>query len=263
MTELYTITDNLIRNARRDEKLKDVRFVKAYRKDKAERPVSGFLGVVNFKKAESEMSAEGEIYRTELEIILYNCESESGEALGITALNLTKALKTADKDGFIANMTVGAIDYDSNNGAIFRSVNVKLSAIYTDGVMKKYPDSENEDSGTAAPYVYINDVKINGVLSLSVKEEFESAVSYYEILSEEPWLSTAQKKGYTIEISLSDDKFSDITESDFTLTAVYGESSVSYRGCRSISSEITVDKSKSYKRKLKITATERVAQSEY
>ena len=261
MTELYTITDNLIRLTKQDERLKAVRFEKAYRKAQAQRPVSGFLGVVSFRKVECEMSAEGDIYRTELEIILYS--SESGEELGVTALNLTDALLSADKDGFIANITVGAIDYDTNNGAIFRSVNAQLSTIYIDGVMKKYPlkkQEENEESAPPTPpaVVYKDGVKLGGVLSFNAKEEYEETDAYYEILTEEPWLSTAQKKEYTIEISLSDDGFEG-AHNGFTLTSEYTDGSVSYEGCRVISSQITVNDSESYIRKYKITATERVS----
>lgn len=259
MTELYAITDNLIRNAKRDRKLSEVRFVKAYRKAQAEHPVSGFLGVVNFRKVDCEMNAEGEIYKTELEITLYKCESESGEELGITALNLIKALQDADKDGFIANMSMGAIEYDSNNGAICRNVKAQLSAIYSDGVMKKYPTDGTQNGGTSVPaVVYKNGIKLDGVLSFSAREEFTQSKSYYEILSDEPWLSTAQQKEYIIEIIMSEDSYGDF-ESGFVLTAEYEDGSISYKGCKVISSELTVNDSESYKKKFKITATERVS----
>ncbi|MCH5299570.1 MAG: hypothetical protein J1E96_07400 [Ruminococcus sp.] len=257
MTELYKITDNLIRLVKQDARLRDVRFEKAYRKAQAHRPVSGFLGVVNFRKVECEMSAEGDIYKTELEIILYS--SESGEELGVTALNLIDALRAADTDGFIANVTVGAIDYDSNNGAIYRSINAQLSTIYNDGVMKKYsPAKEGESSTTNSAVVYKDGVKLSGVTSFNAKEEFEKSESHYEMLCAEPWLSTARKKEYSIEIGLSGDDLEG-TESGFVLTAEYDNGCVSYTGCTVISSQITVNDSESHIRKYKITATERVS----
>lgn len=256
MTELYKITDNLIRLAKQDARLSSVRFEKAYRKAQAHRPVSGFLGVVNFRKVECEKNAEGDIYKTELEIILYS--SESGEELGVTALNLTDALLAADKDGFVANITVGAIDYDVSNGAIFRSINAQLSTIYSDGVMKKYSPAYKAESSVINPaVVYKDGEKLDGVVSFNAKEEFGKTESCYEMLSAEPWLSTAQKKEYTVEISMSSDSL-EHAQSGFTLTAEYENGSVSYTGCSVVSSQITVNDSESYVRKYKITATERV-----
>lgn len=263
MTELYKMTDNLIRLAKQDKRLRAVRFEKAYRKAPAQRPVSGFLGVVNFRKVECEMSAEGEIYKTGLEIILYS--NESGEELGVTALNLIDALLAADKDGFIASITVGAIDYDANTGAICRSVNAQLSTIYTDGVMKKYPlekeedDEEKEEEKVIPPaVVYKDGVKLSDVISFNAKEEYGKAEAYYEILSDEPWLGTVQKKEYVIEIGLSDDSFEG-AGSGFTLTAEYKDGIVSYTDCTVLSSQITINDGESYIRKYKITATERVS----
>jgi hypothetical protein len=133
MNNITEVADDIVRRARAG--LYGIRFIKAYRKEYAERPPEDFLAVVNLEKVESSRSfigdvccngLRGEAFNAELRISLFAPYDEGGEALGLRALSLCDALRNADNNGYIEELYITGVNYDKNSITIYRDIVVRL-----------------------------------------------------------------------------------------------------------------------------------------
>ena len=131
MTRINSIINNLITKVKEQDNLNNVCFLKAYNKDMAQKPIKGYIVVVDFKQLVQSQSfvggyfsndLKGEIYSAKVVLRVYTGRESSGKDLGDIALKISAALKEADKDSLITDIFIGPITYDSQFEAIFREI---------------------------------------------------------------------------------------------------------------------------------------------
>ena len=127
--------DALIRRVKDLGELGQIRFIREYRSEKAETPISGFLAVVGVKSAEEaerflggyvSEGIKGVCRRIKAEIRLCSPRSENGEGLSEVASTLLSSLHEADEEGLITEAAAGEIEFDSLHGSIFRRLSLTL-----------------------------------------------------------------------------------------------------------------------------------------
>ena len=136
MTAVIEIVNNLIKKAKENEAVSNVRFLKEFRQDMAERPVDGYIAVVKIENIDMSQSfagglydkyIKGEMYSVKVTLTVYSGNDISGEELSAVTLKVYQALTDADTDNIIADSFVSPIDFDESIKAIYRKINFDLA----------------------------------------------------------------------------------------------------------------------------------------
>ena len=135
MIQIKQRLDTIINTLKARPEFENVRFVREFTTQYAETPISGFLASVRVistglsesylgRKALSQI--KGDMYSAGAEIIIFAPQSQNGSGLSTLAGEMLTALKEADSDGIITELSAGAIEFDANLSAIYRKLSFKM-----------------------------------------------------------------------------------------------------------------------------------------
>lgn len=135
MTEIENIVDELIVKAKKDSGLSGVRFIKAYREDQVETPVSGYLAVVSIDSMSQSKSflgddvkngLKGEKFTALVKVKIYAPHYEKGQDLtGISGI-FCSSIKNADDEDVIEEISFSPVGFDQQINAMYRCCNVSI-----------------------------------------------------------------------------------------------------------------------------------------
>lgn len=206
MTEVESIITAIIRDVKQNEIFNNIGFINAYNNRTAEKPVEGYLAVV-------EMAGFDE--RIKLNVRLIGGNDVSGSQLGYTAVELAAALKDSAENA--DSVTLSETGYDKNISAFYRDIKLLLS---TD-------DGEIDDGDTVT--VYIGSDTLGDVISFKCEEKTEET-GLYEFNRGAPYAVINSKHYY--EITLEVKSLSLLSfENGFTLRVESGSGVLSFSNC--------------------------------
>ena len=208
MTELESVIDKLVRSVKQKGTFENIRFINAYNLQPAEKPVEGFLAVL-------ETGEIGDVIKLNTRLI--GGSDISGSQLGYTAVELAAALKEADTDTYIDSIVLSETKYDKNITAFYRDI--KLSLLLGAGGFK-------HDSYTS---ILINSEPVSGITAFKW-EEIIDGVSLYEFNRGEPYANINSKKYYEITVETKEVSLLNF-ENGFTLATGKGEKAISFFDC--------------------------------
>lgn len=135
MTEIEKIVDQLIKETKKNTELSNVRFIKAYRSNQVETPITGYLAVVSIESMTCEKSflgntayqgLKGEKYTAQVKVRIYAPNYENGQDLtGISGV-FCNSIKSADEESVIEQVSFSPIEFDENINAMCRCCNVRI-----------------------------------------------------------------------------------------------------------------------------------------
>lgn len=178
MTELESIITGLIHEAKQNTAFGDIRFINAYNPKPAEKPVEGYIAVVEMAGIDSDIK---------LNIRLIGGNEISGAQLGYTAVELAAAIKEADTDNKIGSVYLSETKYDKSITAFYRDIKISINSV-----------AAGFDSESCVE-LYVNSELLSGVSSFKWEENSE-AVSLYEFNRGEPYAIINSKSCYDITI---------------------------------------------------------------
>lgn len=208
MTELETFINELIRSVKQNSGFEDIRFINAYNTNTAEKPVEGYLAVVEMAGIDDNVT---------LIIRLIGGDDIAGVQLGYTALELAAALKQADTNEKIDRITLSETKYYKSITAFYRDIKI----VTTSG-----SDILGDNAGIA---VYLNSDLLQGVLSIKY-EELTSGVSLYEFNRGEPYAVINNQKYYEITMDIKTVP-PQAFDSGFTLSIQNGTKTITFSDC--------------------------------
>lgn len=135
MIQIKQRLDTIINTLKAMPEFEDVRFVREFTTQYAETPISGFLaavrvidtGLVESYLGEIALSPlKGDVFSAEAEIRIFAPKNQSGSGLSTLTGKMLTALKEADKEGIITELSAGTIEFDTNLSAIFRRLSFKV-----------------------------------------------------------------------------------------------------------------------------------------
>lgn len=136
INEIEEIVDRLIYHIKSDELLKDLRFVKEYKEQNIETPLTDYLAVVsiNSMSRSSEFlgdsvynSLKGEKYSAEVSIKIYAPTFKEGHGLTSISGILLNSIKKADEENLIEEITFEPVMFQENINANYRVCKFKIS----------------------------------------------------------------------------------------------------------------------------------------
>ena len=135
MNQIEKQLDSIIARLKLCESLSQVRFIREYGSHNIEMPVSGFLAVVSVTGTALSKeyiggyispSVRGEQYAAKAQICVYAPADENGSGLSEITSEILAALKKADSEKIIEDVSVSSIDFDADMNAIFRTVELTI-----------------------------------------------------------------------------------------------------------------------------------------
>ena len=135
MIQIKQRLDTIINTLKARPEFENVRFVREFTTQYAETPINGYLAavrIISTKLTESYLGAKasqqikGDLYSAEAEIRIFAPQSQNGSGLSTLAGVMLTAIKEADTDGIITELSAGAIEFDTNLSAIFRKLSFKM-----------------------------------------------------------------------------------------------------------------------------------------
>lgn len=135
MTEIEAIADRLIQRIKEDGRLGQVRFIKEYKAQEAETPISGFLAVVSIESMEQSRSflgnyvtsgLQGEKFHARLSIKIFAPYFENGDGLTELSGILNEEIRKADEEGIIESLTFDPIGFDEQLNAVYRKCSMEI-----------------------------------------------------------------------------------------------------------------------------------------
>lgn len=131
MNQITTQLDRIIARLKQNEKLAKVKFIREHGNHGAEINLTSFLAVVAVtdtvlsKKYVGDYlsaSVKGEQFLAKMQIFVYAPADENGNGLSEITCEIMQGLKKADTEKIISELSVSAIDFDTDINAIFRKV---------------------------------------------------------------------------------------------------------------------------------------------
>lgn len=135
MIQIKQRLDTIINTLKAMPEFENVRFVREFTAQYAETPINGFLAavrVISTGLTESYLGEialsplKGDVFSAEAEIRIFAPKNQSGSGLSTLTGKMLTALKEADKEGIITELSAGAIEFDTNLSAIFRRLSFKM-----------------------------------------------------------------------------------------------------------------------------------------
>ena len=136
MTKIIDICNSLIKKAKENETLQNIKFIKSYREDFAQTPIKGYMAIVNIDRVDLKdafageyvsNNSKGRLAEVLLKFDLYADNNYTGENLSIKSVQLQQGLYEADENDIIQSSSISAIRYDSDLKSIFREISFNLS----------------------------------------------------------------------------------------------------------------------------------------
>lgn len=131
MNQIEKQLDSIVARLKLCENLSQVRFIREYGSHNIEMPVSGFLAVVSVTDTALSKeyiggyispSLKGERYAAKAQICVYAPADENGSGLSEITSELMSALRKADSEKIIEDISASSIDFDADMNAIYRKV---------------------------------------------------------------------------------------------------------------------------------------------
>lgn len=136
MNEIKEIVDKLIYGAKSDESLKGLRFVKAYKNQNIEAPLTDYLAVVSINSISRSgeflgnsvySGLKGEKYSCNVFIKIYAPEFKEGQGLTTISGILLNSIKKADEENIIEEISFEPVAFEDKINAIYRICKIKIS----------------------------------------------------------------------------------------------------------------------------------------
>ncbi len=204
MTEIESIITAIIRDVKQNEIFNDIRFINAYNNRSAEKPVEGYLAVV-------EMAGFDE--KIKLNVRLIGGSDVSGSQLGYTAVELAAALKESAENA--ESVSLSETKYDKNITAFYRDINLLLNGA----------GSGDGDSVT----VYIGSDVLGDVTAFKWEEKTEET-GLYEFHRGAPYAVINSRHYYDITLEVKSISLLNF-ENGFTLKIENSDSELSFLNC--------------------------------
>lgn len=131
MIELENTVDTIIRAVKSSPDFDGVRFVKGYKNRKSEKPVAGFLAVVNIENLKRDRTffnnkhilSDNVCTMTALLRVRLMCGiTRSGEGLTRFGMKLCAEIGKADSQGFVTEIGMSPVGFDADTEAVYRDV---------------------------------------------------------------------------------------------------------------------------------------------
>ena len=206
MNEIESIVTEIIQGVKQSGNFPDIRFINAYNNQPAEKPVEGYLAVV-------EMAGFDE--RIKLNVRLIGGSDVSGSQLGYTAVELAAALKNSAEN--VESVSLSETKYDKSITAFYRDINLLIS---TD-------DGEIDDGDSMT--VYIGSDTLGDVTSFKCEEKTEET-GLYEFHRGAPYAVINSRHYYDITLEVKSLSLLSF-ENGFTLRIENGDSVLSFLSC--------------------------------
>lgn len=135
INEIEEIVDKLIYGAKSDKALKNIRFIKAYKEQNIETPLTDYLAVVSINSmsrsgeflGDSVYSGlKGEKYSGEVFIKIYAPGFKEGQGLTSISSILLNSIKKADEENVIEEIGFEPLVFDQNINANYRICKIKI-----------------------------------------------------------------------------------------------------------------------------------------
>lgn len=205
MTEIESIITAIIRDVKQNEIFNNIKFINAYNNQPAEKPVEGYLAVV-------EMAGFDE--KIKLNLRLIGGSDVSGSQLGYTAVELAAALKESAENA--ESVSLSETKYDKNITAFYRDIRLLL-----------VPDNGEIDGDGIS--VYIGSDILSDIVTFKCDEKNEET-GLYEFQRGAPYAVINSKHYY--EITLEVKSLSLLSfENGFTLRVESDGSVLSFLNC--------------------------------
>ena len=117
MNQITTQLDRIIARLKQNEKLAKVKFIREHGNHGAEINLTSFLAVVAV--TDTVLSKK---FLAKVQIFVYAPADENGNGLSEITCEIMQGLKKADTEKIISELSVSAIDFDTDINAIFRKV---------------------------------------------------------------------------------------------------------------------------------------------
>ncbi|MCH5299905.1 MAG: hypothetical protein J1E56_01190 [Ruminococcus sp.] len=136
ISEIEEIVDKLIYSVKSDELLKDLRFVKDYKEQNIESPLTDYLAVVSINSMSRSSAFLGdavanglksEKYNAEIFIKIYAPNFKEGQGLTSISSLLLNSIKKADKENLIEEISIEPVVFEENINAVYRICKFKIS----------------------------------------------------------------------------------------------------------------------------------------
>lgn len=206
MNEIESIVTEIIQGVKQSGKFRDIRFINAYNNQPAEKPVEGYLAVV-------EMAGFDE--RIKLNVRLIGGNDVSGSQLGYTAVELAAALKNSAENA--ESVSLSETKYDKNITAFYRDINLLISL----------NDGEIDDGDSVT--VYIGSDILGDVTSFKCEEKTEET-GLYEYHRGAPYAVINSRHYYDITLEVKSLSLLSF-ENGFTLRIENGDGVLSFLSC--------------------------------
>lgn len=206
MNEIESIVTEIIQGVKQSGKFRDIRFINAYNNQPAEKPVEGYLAVV-------EMAGFDE--RIKLNVRLIGGNDVSGSQLGYTAVELAAALKNSAENA--ESVSLSETKYDKNITAFYRDINLLISL----------NDGEIDDGDNVT--VYIGSDALGDVTTFKWEEKTEE-IGLYEYHRGAPYAVINSRHYYDITLEVKSLSLLSF-ENGFTLRIENGDSVLSFLNC--------------------------------
>lgn len=135
MEQVMDLLENIIVRAKSFDSISNVRFVREYGNHMAETPINSFLAVVSVTGSSLDKrfiggfvssNLKGEQFGADVEICVYSPLSENGSGLSEITSEIMQALKKADVEKIIENISISPINFDSNLNSISRTISFRM-----------------------------------------------------------------------------------------------------------------------------------------
>ncbi len=144
MNNITDIADTLIKNAKHNPQLSDIRFIKAYNTTANNPNEDGCTAVVSIESVQRskgfvsrlyKQNTYGDVFVARLNVRLYAGNDISGASLTKTALIIRNALIEADSEGYIENSNISSIKYENDSSAVYRDISFDIEYVLCEAVV--------------------------------------------------------------------------------------------------------------------------------
>ncbi len=215
------ILDSLVRGLKATGEFEGVRFVHSRKRRHSEKPLSAFL--VACGVGSEETSDREESFCSQLKMYVYAPATAGDRELSLLCQSLSRALWQADEDGNVLSVRMGEVSYDSDMAVLCRVLTVMVGTAAEEKPQDESPKKE------LAP-VYLDGVAVEGVLALSVSEEYP-VYPVREMLSRPHPGEIPLSPEFILKLTVDSSRDVAPCRSAFTVTVGDNDNAKSYFGC--------------------------------
>lgn len=144
MNNITDIADTLIKNAKQNPGLCDIRFIKAYNTATNNPDENCYTAVVSIESVKRssgfvsrlyKQNTYGDVFVAKLNVRLYAGNDISGASLTKSALLIRNAMIESDSEGYIDSSNIGSIEYEKDSSAVYRDISFDIEYILCEAVV--------------------------------------------------------------------------------------------------------------------------------